>query len=70
MEILVCKAGGNYDGVGSSIDEFRFISDGVEWANNAGGDILLLRPGVYPENLTISKPLTIRATRVGPVFIG
>ncbi len=64
------KAGGEIPGVGDSGNEFQFISEGIVAANNAGGDILLLRPGVYPENLTISKPLTIRATRVGPVFIG
>lgn len=64
------KAGKEIPGIGDSVNEFQFISEGVAAANNAGGDILLLRPGVYPENLTISKPLTIRATRVGPVFIG
>ncbi len=57
-------------GAGDSKDEFQLISRGVTAANNAGGDILMLRPGIYLENLTISKPMTIRATRAGPVFIG
>jgi hypothetical protein len=36
----------------------------------AGQDILLLRPGIYNEQVTINKPLTLRATRNGWATIG
>jgi hypothetical protein len=39
-------------------------------ASAAGTDIVLLRPGSYPESLTISQPVTLRATREGPATIG
>jgi hypothetical protein len=39
-------------------------------ANDKGGDIIVLRPGEYHETLTISKPVTLRATRKGPATIG
>lgn len=35
-----------------------------------GGDIILVRPGYYDEQITISKPVTLRATRSGWVTIG
>jgi hypothetical protein len=42
----------------------------VNSANPAGGDIILLRPGSYNEQLTLDTPLTLRATRDGSVTIG
>ena len=57
-------------GDGSSTDEYQLISQAVAAASGDGGDILLFRPGVYQQNLTISKPLTLRATRVGEAIIG
>jgi hypothetical protein len=42
----------------------------VNSANPAGGDIILLRPGSYNEQLTLDRPVTLRATRVGPATIG
>lgn len=35
-----------------------------------GGDIVLLRPGSYNEQITINQPVTLRATRTGPTTIG
>lgn len=35
-----------------------------------GGDIVLLRPGNYNEQITINKPVTLRATRAGWATIG
>ena len=32
--------------------------------------LLLIRPGTYNELVTLSSPVTLRATRVGPVRIG
>jgi hypothetical protein len=32
--------------------------------------MILLRPGVYNEAVTISKPVTLRATRKGAASIG
>lgn len=46
------------------------VQSAVDAANPNGGDIVLLRAGAYNERLTISKPVTLRATRVGPVAIG
>ncbi len=37
--------------------------------NPAGGDILLFRPGTYYAPAVMNKPLTLRATRNGPVTI-
>jgi hypothetical protein len=46
------------------------VQGGLNSANPAGGDIVLIRPGAYNEHLTISQPVTLRATRAGPVTIG
>jgi hypothetical protein len=35
-----------------------------------GGDIILLRPGHYNEQLVIDTPMTLRATRAGSAWIG
>jgi hypothetical protein len=46
------------------------VEAGVNAANPAGGDIVLIRPGTYNEPRTFSKPVTLRATRLGGVVIG
>jgi hypothetical protein len=48
----------------------RTVASAVSVASAAGTDIVLLRPGSYPESLTISQPVTLRATREGPATIG
>lgn len=68
--IFVAADGGGIFANGSSTSPFGTVEDAVDEANSGGGDIVLLRPGTYNETLTISKPVTLRATRVGPVAIG
>ena len=48
----------------------RTVASALTVASAAGTDIVLLRPGSYPESLTISQPVTLRATREGPATIG
>lgn len=55
---------------GTSTYPFDAVERAVEAANKEGGDVILLRPGAYDEKLTIRKPVTLRATREGPVTIG
>ena len=54
---------------GYSADPFPTVVDGVAAANPAGGDIVLIRAGTYEERMTISKPVTLRAS-CGIVTIG
>lgn len=68
--MIFVKPGIEEGGNGSSANEFQLINQAVTAANNAGGDILLLRPGVYGGPMVISKPLTLRATRNGSALIG
>ena len=56
--------------IGSSSLPFRTVRAGINAAGADGGDIVLIRPGAYDETLTITKPVTLRATRTGPVVIG
>lgn len=46
------------------------LSNGVASANSAGGDLVLLRPGSYNEQMTINQPVTLRASRAGQATIG
>jgi pectin methylesterase-like acyl-CoA thioesterase len=46
------------------------VGAAVSAASAGGADIILIRPGSYPETLTITKPVTLRATRAGGVTIG
>ncbi len=46
---------------------YHSVGDGINAANP--GDIVMVRPGNYNEPMTISKPLTLRATR-GDATIG
>jgi hypothetical protein len=55
---------------GTSLYPCDSVKLAVAAANRTGGDIILLRPGVYPEAVTINKPVTLRATRKGPASIG
>jgi hypothetical protein len=48
----------------------RHVQASVSAAHPGGGDIILLRAGNYNEQLTISKPVTLRATRAGWATIG
>ena len=69
--IFVSTDKGNGKGrVGSHCCPYQTVNNAVEKANLDGGDILLLKPGVYNESITIDKPLTLRATRKGSVSIG
>jgi hypothetical protein len=61
---------GSIFGSGSSASPFFWPSQGIGSANAAGGDIVLLRPGTYAQNITINKKVTLRATRGGPAVIG
>ena len=49
---------------------FSSIHPAYTAANPGGGDILMVRPGLYPDRGTFNKPVTLRATRQGPVTIG
>lgn len=69
------KPGTQPGGLGSSTMEFQLIDQALAQASPAGGDILLLRPGVYGAPTVIPdpldpKPLTLRATRDGTAVIG
>jgi len=61
---------GSPSGSGSSTLPFDLPSTAVGAADPGGGDIILLRPGVYLESLTVSKPVTLRAPRSGDARIG
>lgn len=54
---------------GSSKNPYPTIQQAVDAADPIGDDVLLLRPGIHHFSGTISKPLTLRATRQGPVTI-
>lgn len=55
---------------GSSLFPHKTVQAGISVADESGGDIVLIRPGAYNETLRITKPVTLRATRMGPVVIG
>jgi hypothetical protein len=55
--------------VGTGRFAFKSLQPAIDKANPEGGDIIMLRPGDYVENITISKPVTLRATRKGPATI-
>lgn len=56
--------------LGTSTYPFVSVNHAIGAANSDGGDIILLKPGAYDEPVTISKPLTLRATRKGQASIG
>lgn len=53
-------AGGTQNG--RSTNPFDLVAEGRN-AANSGGDIVMIRGGIYPENLTFSTPLTLRTPR-------
>jgi len=58
---------GNDLGTGSSTSRYRTVAKGVAVVNDRD-DIVLLRTGTYTEPQTISKALTLRATRGNAVI--
>jgi hypothetical protein len=64
---FVATSGNDTTGTGTSASRFRTLDKGVTTANS--GDIVLLRAGSYNETATITKAVTLRATR-GTVVIG
>lgn len=66
---FVSTAGSDVGG-GTSSSPYRTLAKGVSVASGGGNDIVLLRPGNYNEQFTITKPVTLRATRTGWVTIG
>jgi hypothetical protein len=54
----------------SVVSRLATVSQAVSNSAPLGGDIVLLRPGSYNERLTISSPVTLRATRGGAATIG
>ncbi len=50
---------------------FPAVLDAVNASNGGGGDIILLIPGTYTGDFTFSKPVTLRAPRIGTAtFVG
>lgn len=60
---------GGGGGAGTGASPFPTLAQGVAAVNVAGGDIVLLRPGAYVQSTQLSTPLTLRATRSGPVTL-
>lgn len=54
-------------GTGTSASPVKLVN-GVSAANNNGNDILLLKPGTHAVG-TISKPMTLRASRAGAAIL-
>lgn len=55
--------------VGTSTLPYRTVATGISAASASGSDIVLIRPGNYNEPQTITKAVTLRATR-GNAVIG
>ena len=64
---FIATTGNDSSGNGSSTSQYRTVNKGVTMAVN--GDIVLFRAGNYNEQPTLSKPVTLRATR-GSATIG
>ena len=54
---------------GYSTDPYATVEDGLDAAAVGNGKIVNIRDGVYPENLLIDSPITLRASR-GVVTLG
>ena len=54
---------------GTSTLPYRTVATGITAASASGSDIVLIRPGNYNEPQTITKAVTLRATR-GNAVIG
>ncbi len=69
-QMIFVRPGGPF-GNGSSASPLNGVVIGVVASQaRPGNNILILRPGVYNERPRINTPVTLRATRQGPVFIG
>ncbi|MCG3128107.1 MAG: hypothetical protein CHACPFDD_02982 [Phycisphaerae bacterium] len=66
---MFVQAGASGTQTGRSTAPFDRVAEGVA-AANGGGDIVLIRNGVYHENLTISVPVTLRTPRDQTARIG
>jgi hypothetical protein len=66
---FVATTGNDTTGTGTSANRYRTLAKGVTVAAAGGADIVLLRNGNYNEPQTITKAVTLRATR-GDAFIG
>jgi len=55
---------------GYSTNPYRTVLAGVTNATATSGNIVIVRPGNYNEQLTLNKPVTLRATRDGWATIG
>jgi len=55
--------------IGTSALPWKTVASGIAAASAGGNDIVLVRPGSYDEPMTVTKPLTLRATR-GTAVIG
>ena len=66
---FVATTGNDTTGTGTSTSRYRTLAKGVAVAAGAGADIVLLRTGNYNEPQTITKAVTLRATR-GDAIIG
>jgi hypothetical protein len=64
---FVATTGNDSTGNGSSGNRYRTVVKGVTIANS--GDIVLLRAGNYNETMTVTKAVTLRATR-GDAIVG
>lgn len=68
LSIFVGKYGILFFELGNSVFPFITVQGGVNVA--PAGSVLMVKPGAYNETMTISKPMSIRATRAGVVTIG
>jgi pregnancy-associated plasma protein-A len=68
--IFVSTSGSDAASPNSSTSPYATVGKGLSVANPGGGDIVLLQPGSYSALFTINQPVTLRATRVGPVTLG
>ena len=66
---FVATTGNDTTGTGTSASRYRTLAKGVAVAAGGGADIVLLRAGNYNEPQTITKAVTLRATR-GTAIIG
>jgi hypothetical protein len=55
---------------GTSELPYDTVAEGLNQAGFSSGNIVLIRPGNYPENLRISDPVTLRVPRTGTARIG
>lgn len=67
---FVSPGGNNANSGLASAAPKRTVLSAVNASAASGGDIVLLRPGHYNEQITINKPVTLRATRDGWATLG